>query len=477
MLFRRGALAAALLTVCTLTAGCFAGAAAPGGERLRVVLPFPPTQAMSPWGDDGALLTRLGIAETLVQLDEQQQPKPMLAEGWVRRPDSSWHLKLRGGVRFHDDTPLTAENAALALNKAAQASPVPRALKGIGLTARAEGELDLVVSTAKPDAVLPQRLSSVNLVILAPGAYQDGGVRPLRAGTGPFVLTEQRGTEGAALEAFGSYRDGRPALSGVDVRFVPDGLARAAALRAGEADVAAALPISSLPAAGLREVPLPRTVSLYLNTAKAPFTDPALRGVVRAAVEREALARGVYEGRADVANGLFRSTSDSAPPAEGRASGQKIVIATTSDRAELPEVATAVAESLRRRGFEVEQVVSQYSRLEPDLLAGRFDAVIMSRSYALDSGDAVTYLASDFSCAGGYNVARLCDPEVDAAITAAANAEQRVQAAAAAEAKVIATGAVVPLVHERAFIGLADRVAEVAADPAERQLLTRLTHR
>lgn len=44
-----------------------------------------------------------------------------------------------------------------------------------------------------------------------------------------------------------------------------------------------------------------------------------------------------------------------------------------------------MAESLRARGFQVEQVVRQHNQLEPDLPAGRFDAVLMSHSYLLDS--------------------------------------------------------------------------------------------
>lgn len=86
---RRALLVTALAAVCGLTAGCFTGTASQGPQRLRVALPFPPTQAMSPWNNDGALLTKLGVAETLVGLDRSGRVEPLLAESWTR-PSGGW---------------------------------------------------------------------------------------------------------------------------------------------------------------------------------------------------------------------------------------------------------------------------------------------------------------------------------------------------------------------------------------------------
>jgi peptide/nickel transport system substrate-binding protein len=483
---RRALLATALAAVCGLTAGCFTGAATQGPQRLRVALPFPPAQAMSPWGDDGLLLSRLGVTETLVQLDRSGRPEPLLAERWTRQSDTEWKFQLRTGVRFQDGTPLTAQAAADALNRAAKASPVPRAIKGLNLVAKADGDLAVTVTTAKADPTVPQRLSSPNLAVLAPGAYTGTGVNPRGTGTGPFVLKELKGTESATLDAFAEHWAGAPRLSGVDARFIPDGQTRAAALRAGEVDVAPALPVSTGESLQRIDVPLPRTVTLYLNSATGTFADPSLRAVARTAVDQNALASGVYEGQADAARGLFGPATTWAkapaalPAADGPATGQRVVLATISDRPELPEVATVIAEAWRRKGFQVEQVVRQYNQLEADLLAGRFDAVILSRSYVLDSGDAAGYLDSDFTCAGSYNLAKLCSGEVDAAVSkavAAADVPSREQATLAAEAAVLATSAVVPLVHLRTFIGHSGTVSEISDDPYERRLVTRSTTR
>lgn len=482
-----------LLVVAVLATGCFAGAPNDGDSagRLRVVMPFQPARAMSPLSDDALLLTRLGVAEPLVELDADGAPVPGLAETWTRASETTWRVRLRSGVKFHDGTALTAQAAAGSLTKAAAASPVPRALKGLGLTAEAEGDLDLVVSTNKPDSILPQRLSSANLVILAPSAYRADKIDPAGAGTGPFVLKSMQGKDTATLDAFAGYWAGAPEAAGVDVRFVPDGTARAGALRAGEADIVYVLPVAAaatLDPKEILEVPLPRTVSLYLNMAKPPFADAGVRAAARAAVDTGALARGVFENRADIARGIYGPASRWAPPsrpaggqqAPAVPAGQKIVLATNTDRPELPEVASAVAESLRAKGFVVEQVAREYSLLEPDLLEGKFDAVVATRSYLLDSGDPIANLSTDVTCGGSYNLSRLCDPAIDKAVEqaqASTDPGARRAAALKIEDSVLATGALVPLVHERARIGIAQGVTGVPADSFERHLITRTTRR
>ncbi|MET9579046.1 hypothetical protein ABZY30_26370 [Streptomyces massasporeus] len=58
------------------------------------------------------------------------------------------------------------------------------------------------------------------------------------------------------------------------MKFVPDGTARAAALRSGEADIVEAIPVSQAAVLDqdlVTEVPMPRTNTLYLKTAKGAF--------------------------------------------------------------------------------------------------------------------------------------------------------------------------------------------------------------
>ena len=474
-----------------LLGGCFDHGHPPADTtRLQVVMMQPPRSGLTPLSDDAFKLSRWNTAETLIRLSEQGDAVPGLATKWQSVDGSHWRFELRSGVHFHDGTLLSAESVAHALNVAAHASPKPRILDGVTLTAAVENDHAVVVTTDHPDPLLPQRLSSPQLVILAPQAYGANGIiDPRRAGTGPFVLTSVEGTSGAHLDRFDDYWAGHAQSAGIDVSFVPDGVARAAALRTGRADIVEAIPVSQvtlLPPQEVHEVPMPRTNTLYLNTHSPVFNDPALRALVERTVQRQPIVDRVYEGRADVAQGLlgpaiaWAAPLRLAPPASGdtaastRGEGKSITLATFSDRAELPEVAVMLSEQLKAAGFDVHLVVREYAHIEADALAGRFDAFILSRATVLDSGDPLAYLYSDFSCHGSFNLSQLCDANVNRALQEAAQLPlglERKRAIIAVEQHVLATHAAIPLLHERVLQGEQEGVQGAFRDPRERQLI------
>jgi len=478
------------------TTGCFSSTASESGT-LVFATALTPAAGLSPHSEDAFLLARWAVAETLLGLDDNGLPVPKLALDWTPTEDTAWDLTLREGVTFHDGTALDAEAAANALNAAAGASSVPRVIDGVGLTARATGDLTLRVTTTAPDPVLPQRLSSPYLAILAPAAYEGGTVEPVGFASGPFTITESTST-GVTLERHDDYWGEPAAMAGYRADYVPDAATRVAALRSGEAHVIEAVPyaqITNLDAAQLQDAPTGRTVSLYLNTATGPLADPALRAAVAAAIDTAPIVDDIYEGRADAPEGLFGPAlawaadhREYALPEAGAPSGEALRLATYSNRAELPEALTVIAAQLETAGFTVETEVREYNDIEPDMLAGAFDAFLMSRSVVQDSGDAYTYLDSDFTSDGGFNASRLTDPAVDTAVAAIASmrdtaggmdpdaaAAARQNAVLDAEAVVLATVAIVPIAHERLVTGVAGGAANVTSDPREREIITAAT--
>ncbi|MFF4174272.1 ABC transporter substrate-binding protein [Streptomyces sp. NPDC001744] len=449
----------------------------------------PPRAGLSPLSDDAFKLSRWSTAETLVRLDRDDNAVPSLATGW-RQQGRTWTFTLREDVTFHDGSPLTSADVVRSLTTAATASPKPRILDGVDLTVQATGPRTVGVTTAQADPLVPQRLSSPQLSILAAKAYRGRTVNPVGAGTGPFVLVRAEGAASATLDRYDRYWGGRAKAAGIDVRYVPDGTARAAALRSGEADIVEAVPVSQaklLDAELITEVPMPRTNTLYLNTERGAFRDPALRAAAREAVDAGALVSGVYEGRADRASGLLgpalpwaaklRTPVTHTPAADPK--GATITIGTFTDRAELPEVAQILQQQLRRAGFKVELDVREYAHIEADALAGKFDAFVLSRATVLDSGDPAAYLYSDFAGDGSFNISQLSDRAADSALTTAAataTGEARRKAVIAAEAAVLATDAAVPLLHERVIQGDGENVVGAAHDPRERELVTVDTH-
>ncbi|WP_138444611.1 ABC transporter substrate-binding protein [Sinomonas susongensis] len=480
----------AALALAAAMSGCSPSApsAEDDGGRIRLAMLQPPRSGLTPFSDDAFKLSRWGTAETLVMLDENGEALPHLATGWKRVGENAWEFTLRDDVEFHDGTKLSAAAVANTLTRATKAAPKPRILDGVELTAAATGQLTVRVATAAVDPLLPQRLSSPQLAILAESAYRsDGTVSPVGTGSGPFRLVAVNGTSTATLDRFDGYWGKRSTAPGIDVSFVPDGTARGAALRTGSADVVEAIPVSQAPLLDdslIHEVPMPRTNTLYLNNAMGPFADSSLRAAARKALNPDGIVKTVYEGRADVAAGLLgpalpwaatlRAGGESAT-ASGSPAGARIRLGTFSDRAELPEVAVLVEQQLEAAGFVVEQVVREYAHFEKDMLAGAFDAVILSRATVLDSGDPVAYMFSDFSCKGSFNIAHVCDPEIDRALAKASSAEpgpERRAAIMAAEAEILKRDAALPMLHERVIQGEAAGVSGVSRDPRERALIT-----
>lgn len=238
-----------------------------------------------------------------------------------------------------------------------------------------------------------------------------------------------------------------------------------------------------------RETATTRTTSLLLNTESGAFKDPKLRAAAREAVDGSVLAKDVYEGYADAGVGIFgpavtwAAGKRVAPAGRAKAAspdGTSVTIATYDNRPELPEVAQVLQQQLQKAGFKVKLEVREYSRLESDALAGKFDALVGARNSLLDTGDPVSILASDFTCDGSYNLALLCDKKVDRAVAAAgkeSDTAKRQQAAMNAEAAILATDATVPLVHQKIITGVGTSVRGVVLDPYERTLVGTGTRR
>ncbi|MEV0222581.1 ABC transporter substrate-binding protein [Streptomyces sp. NPDC050704] len=496
----------ATLALTPLLAGCFVsgeGGSSADGEagqsgRLRVALAVPPVQALSPYSNDATVLSKLSVAEGLTALDEDGVAAPALAKSWTQKNATTWAFELREAT-FQDGTEVTAESVVNALDHANEAETKPRVLSDVTLTAKAEDADTVTISTRTADPVLPLRLASPALGILSPKAYaKDGTVSPVGTGTGPFEITKLTGKTKAALDRFDAHWGGKAKASGIDVSWIADGTARANALRAGDVDIAEWIPTAQaklLDKDTRHEVPSVRTDSLVLNTGSGLFTDETLRAAAREAVDGAALVDSVFGGYADPAQGLFgpavswaadkrvevtgRAAAATTAQVKSKTKGRTLRLASYTNRAELPEAASVLQQQLEKAGFAVKQDVREYTQMEADLLAGKYDALVFSRVTLLDTGDAVAYLASDYTSDGVYNIAGLKDSKVDQAIKSAAgegDTAKRQQKIMRAEAEILRTDAVVPLVHEKVVQGISTGVEGVLLDPRERSLVDVDTH-
>ena len=61
------------------------------------------------------------VYDGLVRYNKQFVPEPALAASWTRPEPTRWRFVLRKGVRFHDGSPLTADDVVFSIERAAEA--------------------------------------------------------------------------------------------------------------------------------------------------------------------------------------------------------------------------------------------------------------------------------------------------------------------------------------------------------------------
>jgi peptide/nickel transport system substrate-binding protein len=156
--------------------------------------------------------------------------KPSLATEWRFAEDNSLDLKIRQGVKFHDGSPLTADDVVYTINMAANPESKVATPSNYSWIDKAEKTGDFAV-TIKMKRPTPAALEYLAMVTpIHPKAYREKvgpeefAKKPVGAGPYKFVKNVQ-GQE-VVLERFEDYWQGspkgKPAIKTLHVRFVPD---------------------------------------------------------------------------------------------------------------------------------------------------------------------------------------------------------------------------------------------------------------
>ncbi|MEQ3553397.1 ABC transporter substrate-binding protein [Pseudonocardia nematodicida] len=271
--------------------------------------------------ENGIWGVEFGYAELLMRPDRAGEPTPWVLEGLTATGPTTWRLTLPEGASFVNGRTLDGE--ALAELIAFQYAEHPSFAAALpDVTAEATGPHEVTLTTAGPAPNVPALLADESILpVYDPAAYRahrESGapaVELIDAGiyTGPYVVQFLDGAE-ARLAPRTDHWDGPPALSALTVRFVPEGSARIQAVQAGEADIAlypARATLSTLEGredvAVVTDEPTGPNLPLYLNH-RAPFDDERVRRAVYAAIDYDAIANEVMQGRFLPATGLYVET-------------------------------------------------------------------------------------------------------------------------------------------------------------------------
>ncbi|MEL6981647.1 MAG: ABC transporter substrate-binding protein, partial [Actinomycetota bacterium] len=170
---------------------------------LRVGLQFGPDSGLAIESDDASILVKAAVVEGLVRSDASGAPVPALAESWERIDETTWEFALRSGVTFHDGSALDAAAVETAIAYISGVAAPPRSLGGLTLTTEVVDDLTVRILTSDPDPILPLRLSSRSMAILAPAAYDSEPTAPI--GSGPFMVSDFSPPDSLTVERFDDY--------------------------------------------------------------------------------------------------------------------------------------------------------------------------------------------------------------------------------------------------------------------------------
>ncbi|HDP25811.1 MAG TPA: peptide-binding protein [Deltaproteobacteria bacterium] len=257
----------------------------------------------------------------LVKYDKNYTIVGDLAESWdIEDEGRLLRFYLRKDVSWHDGAPFTARDVMFTYRTIID----PKTPTAYGekyklvKQARMLDEYTLEFSYEKPLA--PALISWGALQILPEHLLKDQDIATTlfaRApiGTGPFTFVRWETGSKIILAVNETYFDGRPYLSGISYRIIPDQNTQFMELRAGTIDIMGLSPLQFL-----RQTDGERFTSMYtkyqylsdgytylgFNLNRKPFDDIRVRQAIAYAIDKEEIIKGVLLGMGEISTGPYK---------------------------------------------------------------------------------------------------------------------------------------------------------------------------
>lgn len=261
--------------------------------------------------DGGERAVNDNLYETLMARKPDGTLVPGLAASQPRLLDSStWEVKLRPGIAFHNGEPFNADAVVYSIKRIIDPKFNSEQMSFFNTIKDAQKIDDLTVKvlTDGPDPILLSRLYWMKMV--PPAHSKDPRFAETPVGTGPYKFTRWNRGQNIILEENLAYWGPKPQIKKVTYRFVSDPGTRLAGLKAKEFDV-----ITNLLPEYKDQVPQAIHVMglefpiIILNADAGPTKDVRVRQALNYAVDKKALAQGLFEGFAQVSPGQLLSPS------------------------------------------------------------------------------------------------------------------------------------------------------------------------
>ncbi|HEY7249704.1 MAG TPA: ABC transporter substrate-binding protein, partial [Methylomirabilota bacterium] len=237
---------------------------------------------------------------------------PSLALSWKNLDDTTWEVKLRPNVKFHDGTPFGAKDVKATFERVLNPENKLTARGNHAKIKSVEVVDDLTVrfKTDGPYPLFVERLTAQ--VMQSEKVIREKGHEWMQEnpiGTGPYKLVRWNKKQEHFLQRNDDYWGPKPAFKYVRIRIIPEQATQIAELMSGGVDIIKAVPpdqmdvINKSGQARTVTSPILRTAFIQLDQAGRsgpnPMTDKRVRQAVNYATDIDGIIKHVLNGLAD----------------------------------------------------------------------------------------------------------------------------------------------------------------------------------
>jgi peptide/nickel transport system substrate-binding protein len=237
---------------------------------------------------------------------------PSLATSWKAIDDTTWEVKLRRNVKFHDGTPFGAKDVKATFERVLNPENKLTA-RGNHAKIKSIEVLDDATVRFKTDGPYPLFVERMTAQVMqSEKVIKEKGHEWMQdnpVGTGPYKLLKWSKKQEHLLVRNEDYWGNKPAFKHVRIRIIPEQATQIAELISGGVDVIKAVPpdqmdvINKSGQARTSTTPILRTAFIQLDQAGRagpnPFQDKRVRQAANLAVDIDSIIKHVINGLGD----------------------------------------------------------------------------------------------------------------------------------------------------------------------------------
>ena len=305
-------------------------------------------------------------------------PVPDLAERFEQPDPLTYIFHLRSGVKFHDGTPLTAQDVAFSLDRIrTRKAEFQRAYAFTAVdSVKATGDRVVTVKMKEPYAAFINQVAAAYTRIAPKHVIEaKGDLKQVVVGTGPFKLQEYRRGQRMVLVRNPDYFEaGVPYVDSIEITIMPDNATQVAAFSSRRIDILIAANSAQVqalksvnPDIAVQEYVEFRMDALGCNTQVKPFDDVRVRQALWYAIDQQKIIDISFQGHGKKQRSVPPAYAGWAVPFE------ELPLA---DAPNLDKARRLLAEAGYPKGFSVKcKSVYRYTQKEATIAAEMLKAI------------------------------------------------------------------------------------------------------